>query len=105
MTGQSNQHEPFDLEQWLESVQGKTVKVTTPDGLGAHASKLVTRNTTTRSSMTLCPKCEDMRLLIEDGSVIGRCPVCGHQPKSMLALGTQSKEGWDGMDDDVKPDI
>lgn len=95
----------FDYDEWLESVEGETVKVTMADGLGAQASKLVSRMAATHGSMTLCPKCEDMRLLIDDGDVIGKCPVCGHHPRSMLALGTQSKSDWDNFPEEEKPDV
>ncbi|WP_302083524.1 hypothetical protein [Salinibaculum rarum] len=99
------EQDAFSFEKWLDSVDGETVEVTMAEGLGGHASKLLTRRAATKSDMTLCPKCEDMRLLVDDGEPIGYCPVCGHRIQSMLALGTQSKGDWDNMDDEVKPDV
>ena len=79
----------FDYEEWLKSVEGETVKITTPDVLGAQASKLMTPQTRTPYNEAYCENCDDWHLLVRFGDeTVGHCPVCGRQP-GMLELGTK----------------
>ena len=86
-------------------MDGETIEITMADGLGGEASSLVTSLAAREAEMVLCPSCEDMRMLIREDHPTGRCPVCRHVVRSALALGTESKEAWDSMDDEEKPDV
>lgn len=76
----------FDLGQWLESVEGETVVITTPDELGYMASKCYSSQADYNS--TYCENCDDYHVLVRfEDEMVGHCPECGRQPGA-LELGT-----------------
>lgn len=77
------------LENWLESVENTTVKLTAPekpDGLGAVGWKQYYVSPC-KHEQTWCENCEDYHVLIKNtDEVVGHCPECGRIP-GMLELG------------------
>lgn len=88
MTGSSEQIQ-FDLDEWLDSVEGETVEVTAFRGLGPRPGAKADH------TPRLCGSCEEMVLLVatEDDEYLGHCPACGRQPGA-LEMGTSSVEEW-----------
>lgn len=87
----------FSLDEWLDSVSGKTVRVTATDTLGH--PRLYSPQTAVTEEEIICPKCDDTRMLIKSpGETSGHCPVCGHEVVSALALGTSDQEEWEGFE-------
>lgn len=89
----------FDLDEWLQSVEGRTVEVTQTDGYGRVLGAMEPRGF--RYYETLCGNCEEMVVLIRANSLIGHCPGCGRTPGA-LELGTESVEDWREMPEEVK---
>lgn len=89
---QSSKPIKFDFDEWLESVEGKTVRVTAPDEnqLGHEAARLFT--SPSMYVLTWCENCEDHHCLVKTDSneTVGHCPRCGRQPGA-LELGTKQK--------------
>lgn len=87
----------FDLDAWLASVTGETIRFEEPTGLGARETGFRPR------APALCGNCEEMVMLVEgDREIPTQCPVCEREI-GMLELGTESIAQWQSYDDDVKP--
>lgn len=80
----------FDMEEWLDSVNGMVVKVTAPDRntLGPVASQLMSSRVPNEDNDNYCSNCDDyVRLVKKEGEKVGHCPKCGKEP-GLLELGT-----------------
>lgn len=74
----SQPHDVFEYEEWAESVDGETIRVTAWSGRRAeHVAPAAAR-------VTYCATCEEeVMLLIDDvigGETVGHCPMCGSLP-------------------------
>lgn len=80
----------FDFADWLESVDGQTVEVTSLGrGLGPRLRGFTPRDE------SLCGACEEFvqRVSSDPDDLMGHCPICGRTPGA-LELGTESVEEW-----------
>lgn len=96
MSNLDHRVEHFDLGEWIESVEGETIQLFEPDGLGPRPPGF-------RSSEHLCGNCEEMVMLVGDGDdpIPTSCPLCGRQI-GILERGTQSVEEWRSLDEEAK---
>lgn len=79
----------FDYDEWLESVQGQTIEVTTPDGY-PNIARCYYMPPWTGISICYCEDCDKFSNFVtveENGNPIGRCPLCGKEP-GLLEVGT-----------------
>lgn len=83
----------FDLDEWLESVEGETIRLFDANGLGPRPPGF-------RSREHLCGNCEEMVMLVGE-PIPMNCPICGRQI-GMLERGTESVEEWRSFDEEVK---
>lgn len=79
----------FDLDEWLASVEGHTVRVTRPDSPSAGVPGLLTRQAADRRDDRYCAACDayvrDVKTSPDER--IGHCPRCGRSP-GLAELGT-----------------
>lgn len=96
-TPSSAPHE-FDYDDWVESVKGETVHVTSPEEgtLGPKASALVTPKTPDSDDDARCHRCDDyVRPVLYEGRVC--CPLCGSE-LGALEMGSKRVDPWDRDD-------
>lgn len=82
-------HRPFDMEEWLESVEGKTIRLDAPDGFPELPACYYMPPWARPHEEFWCSECDQMRFpVFDDRETASRhCPVCGNEPGA-LELGT-----------------
>lgn len=80
----------FDYDEWLESVEGETVRLTAPAGF-PELARCFYMPPWTGLTLCYCEDCDEFSNFVsvdEDASPIGRCPLCGKEP-GLVEVGTQ----------------
>lgn len=77
--------EAFDLEEWLESVRGKTIEVTDWDAEDKHRPDVLDSRgagpALHPAEPRRCPECSVDRMLVASSRYeSGECPECGWSP-------------------------
>ena len=85
----SQPHDTFEYDEWVESVDGETLRVTAWERTDAeHVASAAAR-------ATYCAECdEDVMLLVDDvigGEKVGHCPMCGNLPGLHLIEGDERR--------------
>lgn len=90
--------QPFDYDEWLESVAGQEIVLDAPDGFPNVPKAFYLPRWAQPHREFYCAECDRMRfpVFLEWWPPKHRCPVCGSNPGA-LELGT------DGTLTDVRP--
>lgn len=76
----------FDYDEWLESVEDKTITLDAPDGF-PNVPACYYQPPWTSHKIKYCGECDGFRWMVSSGwyleDPIGHCPVCGNEPGAL----------------------